>query len=441
MRVVVALGGNALLKRGEPMTAEHQRANVRVAAEALARVASGPRARHLARQRPAGRAARPPGRGLQGRRGLPARHPRRGDAGDDRLPHRAGARQPAAVRAAAGDDPDDGRGRPGRPGVRRPDQVRRADLRRGDGQGAGRGEGLGRQAGRRALAARRSVAPAEADLRDPADALAARARGGRHLRRRRRHPDDVRARRGPPARSASRPSSTRTSPAACWPASSAPTCTSWRPTSTACTATGARPTSAGSTASTPEELDAMEFPAGSMGPKVDAAVEFATATGKRAAIGSLEQIDGLVAGTAGTNVAPTQRQRVQKETTTDDGVRRPLRGRQAAPGHRPSAGAQPQAADARTTTTSCCSTTSCGSSGPSGSTTSSSPGCASAASRSSTSRTCWPRRWPRATRRAAAHRAGRVASTSSGRASSTTVRARLGEPRRPTSWPGTSSAG
>src|SRR3954447_4455368 len=39
MRVVVALGGNALLKRGEPMTAENQRANVRAAAPALARVA------------------------------------------------------------------------------------------------------------------------------------------------------------------------------------------------------------------------------------------------------------------------------------------------------------------------------------------------------------------------------------------------------------------
>jgi carbamate kinase len=39
MRVVVALGGNALLKRGEPMTAEVQRANVRTAAPALAAVA------------------------------------------------------------------------------------------------------------------------------------------------------------------------------------------------------------------------------------------------------------------------------------------------------------------------------------------------------------------------------------------------------------------
>ena len=39
MRVVVALGGNALLKRGESMTAEAQRGNVRTAAPALASVA------------------------------------------------------------------------------------------------------------------------------------------------------------------------------------------------------------------------------------------------------------------------------------------------------------------------------------------------------------------------------------------------------------------
>ena len=39
MRIVVALGGNALLKRGEPLTAENQRANVRIAAAALAPLA------------------------------------------------------------------------------------------------------------------------------------------------------------------------------------------------------------------------------------------------------------------------------------------------------------------------------------------------------------------------------------------------------------------
>jgi carbamate kinase len=36
MRILVALGGNALLRRGEAMTAENQRKNVRIAAEALA---------------------------------------------------------------------------------------------------------------------------------------------------------------------------------------------------------------------------------------------------------------------------------------------------------------------------------------------------------------------------------------------------------------------
>ena len=40
MRILVALGGNALLRRGEAMTAENQRRNVRIAAEALAPLAA-----------------------------------------------------------------------------------------------------------------------------------------------------------------------------------------------------------------------------------------------------------------------------------------------------------------------------------------------------------------------------------------------------------------
>jgi carbamate kinase len=55
---------------------------------------------------------------------------------------------------------------------------------------------------------------------------------------------------------------------------------------------------------TPKEIDAMNFPAGSMGPKVQAARQFVEKTGKRAAIGALEDIEGIVAGTAGTNVVP-----------------------------------------------------------------------------------------------------------------------------------------
>jgi carbamate kinase len=53
---------------------------------------------------------------------------------------------------------------------------------------------------------------------------------------------------------------------------------------------------------TPEELTGYEFAAGSMGPKVEAASRFVTKTGQRAAIGSLADIAGIVAGNAGTNV-------------------------------------------------------------------------------------------------------------------------------------------
>ena len=53
---------------------------------------------------------------------------------------------------------------------------------------------------------------------------------------------------------------------------------------------------------TPEELGTSEFAAGSMGPKVEAAARFVEATGKRAAIGSLEQIEAIVDGDAGTQV-------------------------------------------------------------------------------------------------------------------------------------------
>jgi carbamate kinase len=54
---------------------------------------------------------------------------------------------------------------------------------------------------------------------------------------------------------------------------------------------------------TPKEMKSYSFPAGSMGPKVEAAIQFVERTGKRAAIGSLEDIEQIVAGQAGTNVA------------------------------------------------------------------------------------------------------------------------------------------
>jgi carbamate kinase len=52
----------------------------------------------------------------------------------------------------------------------------------------------------------------------------------------------------------------------------------------------------------PEDLAGYEFAAGSMGPKVEAATRFVAKTGRRAAIGSLADIAGIVTGDAGTNV-------------------------------------------------------------------------------------------------------------------------------------------
>jgi carbamate kinase len=55
---------------------------------------------------------------------------------------------------------------------------------------------------------------------------------------------------------------------------------------------------------TPQALAGHDFAVGSMGPKVEAARAFVLATGKRAVIGSLEQIEDMLAGRAGTQVAP-----------------------------------------------------------------------------------------------------------------------------------------
>jgi carbamate kinase len=53
---------------------------------------------------------------------------------------------------------------------------------------------------------------------------------------------------------------------------------------------------------TPGELGSYRFEEGSMGPKVEAACRFTLETGNRSAIGSLSDIAGLVKGTAGTQV-------------------------------------------------------------------------------------------------------------------------------------------
>jgi carbamate kinase len=51
-----------------------------------------------------------------------------------------------------------------------------------------------------------------------------------------------------------------------------------------------------------DTLSAMTFPAGSMGPKVEACIRFVQATGQPAAIGALADAAGILAGRAGTTI-------------------------------------------------------------------------------------------------------------------------------------------
>lgn len=60
----------------------------------------------------------------------------------------------------------------------------------------------------------------------------------------------------------------------------------------------------------PDDMDKLGFAAGSMGPKVEAACEFARLTGKRAVIGALEDIELIVQGKAGTIVS-TEKQGIE----------------------------------------------------------------------------------------------------------------------------------
>ena len=58
----------------------------------------------------------------------------------------------------------------------------------------------------------------------------------------------------------------------------------------------------------PSMLDLQRFPAGSMRPKIEAAMDFATRTGKPASIGALEDVVNLLAGTSGTTIDRACRQ-------------------------------------------------------------------------------------------------------------------------------------
>jgi carbamate kinase len=68
-----------------------------------------------------------------------------------------------------------------------------------------------------------------------------------------------------------------------------------------------KPTQKAIRRASPKALAEMKFAAGSMGPKVDAACRFAKATGKSAAIGALADLGAIIAGKAGTTISAKAR--------------------------------------------------------------------------------------------------------------------------------------
>ena len=200
MRILVALGGNALLKRGEPMTADVQRANIRTAARALAPVAehhqlvlshgNGPQVGLLALQAAAYKEVEAYPLDVLGAQ-------TEGMIGyliEQELGNLLPAEVPfATILTMIEVDADD-------PAFADPTKFVGPiyDDAAADALAAEKGWVFKRD-GEQA-SPRRPVAGAEADLRDPADPLAARARRARHLRRRRRDPDDLGAGQGTNAR-------------------------------------------------------------------------------------------------------------------------------------------------------------------------------------------------------------------------------------------------
>jgi carbamate kinase len=201
---------------------------------------------------------------------------------------------------------DDDRGGPGRPSVREPDEADRTGLYRRRGGEARRREGMVVQARRPKHAPRRSLATPETHLRHRADPVVARAQQRRDLHGRRRHSDDPhrrsrasgtapdrrrgRDRQGPRER---RPRRRPTGQRLLIVTDAEAVYADW----------GTRRQRT-ITRATRAEMAASQFAEGSMGPKVRAACQFVEQTGGIAAIGSVDDAQGLLDGTAGTRVAP-----------------------------------------------------------------------------------------------------------------------------------------
>ena len=305
MRIVVALGGNALLQRGQPADAAAQRRNVAIAVEALAELARRARGRRHPRQRTAGRAARAPGRGLR-RRSSP--YPldvlgaeSEGMIGyllDQELVNALGGRPVATLLTQVIVDADD-------PAFAHPDQVHRPGLRPRDGRAARRRARLARCAPdgphwRRVVPSpepRSIVELPTIRLLVEAGVLVVCVGGGGipvvvdrdgRLRGVEAVIDKDRAA-ALLARGLDADALLLLTDVA------------------AVERDHGTPQAAPIATATADELLALELPAGSMGPKVEAAAWFAEATGGRAAIGSLAEAAAVLAGRSGTTVVPRRR--------------------------------------------------------------------------------------------------------------------------------------
>ena len=197
-RIVVALGGNALLKRGEALTATNQRANARTAAEALAPLCAehevvithgnGPQVGLLALQELAYPGEDSPldvlGAETEGAIGYMI---------EQELGNLLPFEKPLATLLTMVEvDPDD-------PAFQDPTKFVGQVYDEAEAKAEAAVQGLDGEARRRQVAPRRPLAAAEADLPAPPDPVAAGEGHRGDRRRRRRHPDDVREGH-PPAR-------------------------------------------------------------------------------------------------------------------------------------------------------------------------------------------------------------------------------------------------
>ena len=384
MRVVIALGGNALLKRGEPMTADVQRNNVRAAAPALASVAekhqlvlshgNGPQVGLLAFQGAAYKEVEAYpldvlGAQTEGMIGYVLEQ-ELGNLLPIEVPF-------ATILTMIEVDPAD-------PAFKDPTKFVGPVYDKAQADAARRQTRDGSSSRTATVGAASSPPRAQTDLRDPADRMADREGRRGDLRRRWWRAHDVRPQRRPEARRrrgrhrqgsrqrVARPRDRRR-----------PLRHGDRRRRRLRRLGHARP-DAGSTGSRRTSCESSSLPPGPWARRRGGDPIRRTHR-DRAAIGALDEIEAIVDGTAGTQVVASRADHLERMEVVMETVRRPLGGRQAAQGDGAPTGAESPATDAHQPRRAPVRRRAVGRARRSTSTTSSSHGCASGASRCTSS--------------------------------------------------------